>query len=204
MKVFASVVLAILLTAPIYLSAQLGSQAEEKEPGLKCYLPYSVKKDHMVMGCEVSGYHMRYDLAQKIGVFMILLPDDANSIEEAVTYFSIQTFAFDGKSLKELLDADVKDILQRRPGTNVVKNLAHKIPLAAGGNCIGAELAFPKQSSAFPSESFYFCDAGSKNYAVMFSLGARSKEAMDGAYPSFMKWIDVPHRIKDATILEER
>jgi hypothetical protein len=203
MRPFASVVLASLLIASVCFSADISSENGKKGADLKCYLPYSVKKDHMVAGCEVSGYHVRYDLAQENGAFMILLPNSAHSLKEASTYFSIQTFPFDGRSLKQILDVDVREILDNNPGTKIVKNLAHKQPSATGGGTyVGTELAYPAQSAAFPSESFYMCDTGSNTYAIMLSLGGRNRKVMLEAYPTFMKWVDVPQMVKDADILD--
>jgi hypothetical protein len=108
------------------------------------------------------------------------------------------------RSLKELFDDDIADIIQRRPGTRVVKSLAHQLPLSTAGTCVGAELAYPSELTAFTNECFYLCDTGSKKYSIMLSLGARSKEALDKAYPSFMKWIDVPQSVRDAAIFDEK
>jgi hypothetical protein len=203
MRLFVLVALALLLIASFCFSADLGTDNRKKGSDLKCYLPYSVKKDHMVAGCEVSGYHIRYDLAQEAGAFMILLPNGARSLGEASTYFSIQTFPFDGRSLKQILEVDVKEILDNNPGTKIVKNLAHKQPSSTGGGiCVGTELAYPAQSAAFPSEAFYMCDTGSNTYAIMLSLGGRNRKAMLEAYPTFMKWVDVPQTVKDADIVD--
>jgi hypothetical protein len=202
MKVLVLAVLTFALTASVCIAAELEPQVKKEVPELKCYLPYSVKKDHMVMGCEVAGYNMRYDLAQKSGVFMILLPNGANSIKEASTYFSVQTVSFEGRSLQQLIDADIKGILTEKPGTEVIKNLSHSFPSHYSA-CLGVELAYPAASAAFPNESFYLCDTGSKYYAIVLSLGGRSKNAMDEAYPTFLNWMDIPHMVKDAKITDK-
>ena len=82
----------------------------------------------------------------------------------------------------------------------VLRDLTHTLPVGAGGKCLGAELAYPTESSAFPRETFFICETGSKNYAIMLSLGARTKKAMGDANSTFMKWMNVPQMVKDVSI----
>lgn len=180
--------------------AEPKTSEDAKNGDLTCYMPYSVRHDHMVMGCEIQGYHMRYDLAQQWHIFMVLLPNGVNSIEKAGTYFSIDTFDLNGGSMKQLFEADIKGIQAKRPGTKLVKQLAHKLPLGERGECVGAEIEYSKKLTAFPNEIYFMCDGGSGKYAIMLSLGARTQKQLVEAEPLFLKWMDVPQVIRDMKI----
>ena len=198
MKHLVILVFISLINVSCSLSEESDISAKKTDSGLNCYLPYSVKRDHTVAGCEVPGYHMRYDIAKKGKIFMILLPDGADSVKNSATYFSIDTFSLEGGSLQQLFDADIKAMVNDRPGTKIIKNLTYQLPVKDSGACLGAELAYP--SAEFPHEIFFMCDTGSKNYAIMLSLGARTKKALAEAHPIFLKWLEVPQMVKDVTI----
>ncbi len=191
--------------ASIHIKDSDTNKSEKKasaEP--QCYLPYAASRDHMVTGCEVPGYHMRYDLAKVSGAFMILLPDGANSINNTPNYFSIQTLSLDGGTLQDLFNADVKNTLEDKPGTKVVKRLTYQLPGSSGGSCFGAVMEYHSKLAEFTNETFYICDTGSKKYAILLALGARTKKAMEAANPAFIKWMNVPQIVRDMKIEIEK
>ncbi len=190
----------IMISSLLYLGEGAGQKS--KNPELNCYMPYSVKRDHMVVGCEIPGYHMRYDLAKQSNIFMVLLPNGFDSLESSPVYFSIDTLSLDGGSLKELFDHDIEGIVADKPGTKIVKNLQHKLNIKTEGDCLGAQLAYPKELAAFPFETFFVCNTGSKKYAIMVSMGARTEKDLMSHQAAFMKWVDIPQMVKDAKIFD--
>lgn len=178
------------------------SGAQEPAPGTTCYMPYATSHDHLILGCEILGYRMRYDLAQRLGIFMVLLPDGANTFGQAQLYFSEDTLPLDGDSPQAILDADFKTVLAKRPGTRLVKKLTHTLPIKDGGKCTGLSVAYPKKVASFPYETYFICDGGSRHYALLLSLSAKSSEAMDAAMPDFLKWMDVPQEVRDFRIYD--
>ncbi len=186
--------------------------AEEGKPSreLTCYMPTSVRNDHMVMGCEIPGYHMRYDLAQAVNIFMVLLPDGKDDIEQVSAYFALDTLPYDeGEPLNKFFDADLKGVLSKRPAVKVVKRLTHTLHSGKNeGACVGAVLLYPRDQgnllqgkrTKFPYEAYFFCEAGSAHYLLYASVEAVSEKALDAAMPAFLKWLDVPQRVADVDI----
>jgi hypothetical protein len=178
----------------------LPKQEPAAKSGMTCYMPYAASRDHLVTGCEVPGYRMQFDLAKQWGMFMVLLPDGM-SIENAPVYFAVDTPATDGQPLQKLFDNDLKGLQASRPGTRIVKRLAHTLPVQGGGKgagqCVGVRVAYPAQNSRFPYETYFICDTGSKRYALMLSLSAMTERDMDAAMPDFLKWMDVPQTVRD-------
>jgi hypothetical protein len=174
----------------------------EPAPGTTCYMPYAASRDHLVLGCEIPGYRMRYDLAQQLDLFMVLLPDGADTFRQARFYFSEDTLPMDGHSPQAILEADFKNVLAKRPGTHLVKKLTHTLPIRDGGKCTGLSLAYPKKVASFPYETYFICDGGSRHYALLLSLSARSSKAMDAAMPDFIRWADVPQEVRDFRIYD--
>ncbi len=166
-------------------------RAGEPQTGPVCYMPYSARHDHLVMGCEIPGYRMHYDIAQTWKMFMILLPENVDALEQSPLYFGADTLDFDGLSLQGLFDADLKGIEENRPGTRAVNKLTHTLPVEGSGNCLGMSLLYPKDKARFPYETYFICAAGSKRYALMLSLSAKSQKDMDAALPAFLKWMDL-------------
>ncbi len=176
-------------------------RAGEPQTGPACYMPYSARRDHLVMGCEVPGYRMHYDIAQAWKMFMILLPENVDALEQSPLYFGADTLDFHDLSLQGLFDADLSGLEKNRPGTRVVKKLSHTLPVKDSGNCLGMSLEYPKDKARFPYETYFICEAGSKHYALMLSLSARSQKDMDAAMPAFLKWMDL-HTVNDFEIKE--
>lgn len=176
-------------------------RAGEPQTGPACYMPYSSRHDHLVMGCEIPGYRMHYDIAQAWKIFMILLPENVNSIDQSPAYFAMNTLDFHGFPLRELFDADLKGVEKSRPGTRVVKKLTHTLPVEGSGNCLGMTLLYPEDKARFPYETYFICEAGSKHYALLLSLSAVSQKDMDAALPAFLKWMDL-QTVRDFEIKE--
>lgn len=194
----------LMIVAPC-LAAEGASAVARAKParsGMSCYMPEAASMDHLVMGCPVPGYHMRYDLAQKLNIFMVLLPDGVKSLDDAPRYFALDTLPFRGASPQALLDADFKGVLAQRPGTRVLKKLTHALPGKRGGQCAGLTLAYPKEQADFPYETYFICNAGSEHYALLLSLNTRSRTEMAAAMPDFMKWMDEPQSVVDARIYD--
>ena len=162
-------------------------------------MPYSANKDHMVIGTEIHGYRMRYDLAQQNGIFMVLLPDGYESMAKTPVYFAIDTLSLDGGSLENLYTHDLQGILKGEPATRIMqRDLGSE--LSRAGTCLGAELMYPEDRRAFPWELVYICKSRSKRYAIMLSLGARAERELRKHYPEFVKWADAPQVVTDQRI----
>ena len=183
----------------------IASAQEKKKPeaGPNIYMPYARSRDHLVVGVEISGYHMRYDIAQEYDFFMALLPDKYNSLDDAPVYFAINTFPFDGYTVKQTLENDLKALKKSSKRLKITKRMdAEQIPKA--GECYGAEVAYPEAERQFPYESFYFCKSRSKKYAIMMTLGAKTKKDLEKHMPSFLVWANAPQIVKDAKIIIEK
>ncbi len=179
----------------------LPKQEAAAESGLTCYMPYAASRDHVVTGCEVPGYRMQFDLAKSWGMFMVLLPDGA-SVGNARVYFALDTPELRGQTVAGLFENDLKGLQASRPGTRILKRLAHTLPLTGGGTgrgkCSGVSVAYSAANSHFPFETYFICDGGSRRYALMLSLSAMSQQEMEAAMPAFLKWMDVPQTVRDA------
>ncbi len=201
---------AVLVCFIVLFSASVLAEEEKSPAKPACYMPTSVRHDHMVMGCEIPGYHMRYDMAQAVHIFMVLLPDGKDDLEQVPAYFALDTLPHDeGMPLDQFFDADLKGVLSKRPALKVVKRLTHTLHSGKNeGACVGAILLYPKgegnllqgKRTKFPYEAYFFCEAGSSHYLLLAAMEAVSKKELDDAMPAFLKWLDVPQRIADADI----
>ncbi len=179
--------------------------AEEKTSGrdqeLKVYMPYSTKNDHMVVGREIHGYRMRYDLAQESGIFMVLLPEGYTELSRTPVYFAIDTLSLDDGSLENLYKHDLQGVKKNEPGVKILrKDLGSELTRA--GTCLGAELRYPEEKRAFPRERFFICKSRSRNYAIMMSLGARTGRDLEKHYRNFIEWADAPQIVTDHKIVK--
>lgn len=189
-----------LIFALLFLgnNTALAKDAEKKGPLV--YMPYAKSKDHMVVGIELPGYHMRYDIAQSANVFMTLLPDGFDDMNTTPVYFSIDTFALGNFTVKETFENDIKTLTKENPGLKVINKFdGKKLPKA--GECYGAEFAYPKERK-FPFEVFYFCKNKSTKYAIMLSIGAKDRKSLNNHLPSFIKWANAPQIVTDYKVVE--
>ncbi len=194
--------LAIAAILLVLTAGALPARGPEQVPGEpRVYMPCSASDDHMVIGAEISGYHMRYDLAKDHGLFMILLPDGYDSLARAPVYFAIDTLSFEGGTLDNLYEEDILAILEDEPGTRALRqDLGPELTRA--GRCLGAELAYPEDRRAFPRERFFICKSpASQKYAILLSLGARDQQEMELHYPSFLSWADIPQMVHDSKVV---
>ncbi len=196
--------MAILSISSLVLMANAVALAEDRKPTrneeLKIYMPYSANKDHMVVGREIPGYQMRYDLAQKSGIFMVLLPEGYNSLRATPAYFSIDTLSLDGGSLKNLYEHDLQGIQKNEPGVKISRR-ALGSELTRAGTCLGAELAYPEDKREFPWERFFICKSRSKKYAILMSMGARTEQDLSEHYREFISWADAPQIVTDHKVV---
>lgn len=192
----------VLALISICMTGGVGSAQENKKPeaGPNIYMPYARSRDHMVVGVEIAGYHMRYDIAQKYDFFMALLPDKYNTLDDAPAYFAINTFSFAGYTVKQTLENDLKGIKEISKKLKVVKRMDGSL-IPKAGECYGAELAYPEDERQFPYEVFYFCKSQSKHYAIMMTLGAKTKKDLKEHMPNFLVWANAPQIVKDAKIV---
>jgi len=137
----------IILILPLVTSLVALGAPKQK---LECYLPYASSKDHIVSGCEIDGYHLRYDIAKDAGIFMAVLPNGFRGLEDTPTFFAINTLSFDGNSLKKLFENDQKGMLTDNPKTKVVKAT---LPKPLHFRLPDADL-FPKLSKAMVNKKF--------------------------------------------------
>ena len=190
-------VLVVSLSALAVLTA--GEVKAPQSEELRIYMPYSANKDHMVIGTEIHGYNMRYDLARQNGIFMVLLPNGYESMAKTPVYFAIDTLSLDGGSLENLYAHDLQGIVKGEPDTRILRrNLGSE--LSRAGTCFGAELMYREDRRAFPWERFFICKSRSKRYAIMLSLGARTERELRKHYPAFVKWADAPQVVTDHRI----
>lgn len=193
----------VLAMVWICMAVGIASGQEKKKPdaGPNIYMPYARSKDHMVVGIEISGYHMRYDIAQEYDFFMALLPDKYKSLDDTPVYFAINTFPFDGYTVKQTLENDLKALKKTSKNLKIKRMDGSLIPKA--GECYGAELAYPENERQFPYETFYFCKSQSKHYAIMMTLGAKTKNDLKKHMGNFLVWANAPQIVKDAKIVEK-
>jgi hypothetical protein len=175
----------------------------EEEPGQQSYMPISATGDHMLIGREIPGYKMRYDLAKQAGYSMVLLPQSSTSFETTAIYFAAATLPRKEGSLKDFVAVDMKAIMDYRIGTKVVRSAQRDLPHGAGA-CEGAQMAYPPETTAFAHELFFLCDAGSEKHALLLSLNAKTPDALSAAEPDFYRWMDVPQRVEDEGFKEDR
>ena len=191
----------LIFTVFLLLSGFNVSQAKDDDKdGPRIYMPYAKAKDHMVVGVELPGYHMRYDIAQSANIFMVLLPDGFDDMAATPVYFSIDTFSLGKSTVKETFENDIKTLTKEEPGLKVV-NRYDGSKLSKAGECYGAEFAHPKESK-FPYEVFYFCKNKSEKYAIMLSVGAKDKKSLSAHLPSFIKWANAPQIVTDYKVVE--
>ncbi len=197
MKLISFLVLALILFPAIVFAKS--KDADKKE--LKVYMPYSKAKDHMVVGIELPGYHMRYDIAKSSNIFMVLLPDGFDDMGKTPIYFSIDTMAFYKFSVKETFENDIEALTKNIKGLKVVKKFNGK-KLKKAGECYGAELAYPEKDRRFSNEIFYICKNKSKTYAILLSIGAKDKKSLKKHLPDFIKWANAPQVVTDYKVVE--
>lgn len=193
----------LVLFCLIAISCPAVSSAAAKDAGNegpRVYMPYARSRDHMVVGVEIPGYHMRYDIAQKANIFMILLPDGFDDMERTPVYFSIDTFALGNHTVKETFANDLAALAKENPGLKILGTFdGSKLPKA--GECYGAEFRY-RDSRPFPCEVFYFCRNSSRKYAIMLSIGARDKKSLQRHLPDFITWANGPQIVTDQKIVE--
>lgn len=194
----------VLMCAALLAAPSAWAKGEKGKADLNCYQSIANSEDHMVLGCEIPGYHMRYDLAKPRKIFMVLLPDGADGFEQAQAYFALDTFPLYGGSVQSLFEADWKGTAKKLPGSKVVKRLKHVLHFkGVDGPCFGQTVVYPKghgnlfqsKRANFRYETYYFCRTGSRDYALFASLEAVSQKALDKATPAFMKWLDQPQMV---------
>jgi hypothetical protein len=180
----------LLLLLPFSVVAQ----EKNKKEGPLMYMPYSKTKDHMVVGIEIHGYHMRYDIAQHSNIFMVLLPDGYKDMRDTPVYFAIDTTPLLNFTVKETFNNDIEALKKMEPGLNVIKTYDGSKTKKAG-ECYGAKLKHPMDGRPFPNEIFYVCKNKSNKYAIIISLGARNKEKLAEHYNNFIKWVNAPQMV---------
>jgi len=195
-----AVVAMLIASLPAQTALPAGKAKVPDEKELRIYMPYSDNKDHMVIGREIRGYHMRYDLAQQSGIFMVLLPVGYESLARTPVYFAIDTLSLDGGSLENLYNNDLQGIVKGEPGTRIVRRDLGS-DLSQAGTCLGAELRYPEERRAFPWERFFICKSRSKRYAIMMSLGARTEKDLTKHYRAFVTWADAPQVVSDQRVV---
>ncbi len=182
--------------------AAFGTPDKKPEAGPNVYMPYARSMDHMVIGVEIAGYHMRYDIAQEYDFFMVLLPNRYDDLDDAPVYFAINTFPFDGYTVKQTLENDLKALKKTSRNLKITRRMDGSL-IPKAGKCYGAELAYPENERQFPYEAFYFCKSRSKRYAIMMSLGAKTKNDLKKHMGNFLVWANAPQIVKDAKIVEQ-
>lgn len=192
----------LALTVIVIFSTLTFAQEENKtNEGPKVYMPYAKSKDHMVVGVEFPGYHMRYDLAQAANIFMVLLPDGFDDMQKTPVYFCIDTLSLSGYTAEETFEHDLKSLDEDNKGLKIVKRSDGQ-KLSKVGNCYGAEVVYPGKDRPFPFEVFYICKSRSDKYAILLSLGARDKNSLKEHLPNFLKWANAPQIVTDHKIIE--
>ncbi len=197
MKSSSFLVLAFILFPAIIFAQDKDANKE----GPRIYMPYSKAKDHMVVGVELPGYHMRYDIAQSSNIFMVLLPDGFDDMKKTPVYFSIDTLALYEFSVKETFENDIETLTKNINGLKVINKFDGK-NISNAGECYGAELAYPEKKSLFPNEIFYICKNKSNQYAILLSIGAKDKKSLKNHLPNFIKWANAPQVVTDYKVIE--
>jgi hypothetical protein len=174
---------------------------DARKEGPRVYMPYSKAKDHMVVGVELPGYHMRYDIAQSSNIFMVLLPDGFDDMRKTPVYFAIDTLPLYELSVRELFESEIEALTGNISGLRVVKTFDGK-DLSKAGQCHGAELAYPEKDRPFPSEIFYICQNKSNKYAIVLSLGAKDKKSLKKHRADFIRWANAPQVVTDYKVVE--
>lgn len=190
----------IFVSVLLFLGGNVAHAKDGAKDGPRIYMPYAKSKDHMVVGVELPGYHMRYDIAQAANIFMVLLPDGFDDMDTTPVYFSIDTFALGNFTVKETFENDIKTLTKEDPGLKVVKKLDGK-NLSKAGECYGAEFAHPEENT-FPYEVFYFCKNKSEKYVILLSIGAKDKKSLSAHLPNFIKWANAPQIVTDYKVDE--
>jgi hypothetical protein len=197
MKSISFVVFALILFPAIIFAQNKDANKE----GPRIYMPYSKAKDHMVVGIELPGYHMRYDIAQSSNIFMVLLPDGFDDMVKTPVYFSIDTLALYEFSVKETFENDIEALTKNINSLRVVNKFDGK-NLQNAGECYGAEVAYPGKDRLFPNEIFYICKNKSNKYAILLSIGAKDRKSLENHLPNFIKWANAPQVVTDYKVIE--
>jgi hypothetical protein len=197
MKSISFVVFAFILFPAIIIAQDKDANKE----GPRIYMPYSKARDHMVVGVELPGYHMRYDIAQSSNIFMVLLPNGFDDMRKTPIYFAIDTLALYEFSVKETFENDIETLTKKINGLRVVKKFDGKT-LSKAGECYGAELAYSKKDRLFPKEIFYICQNKSNKYAIVLSIGAKDRKSLENHLADFIKWANAPQVVTDYKVVE--
>lgn len=192
---FINVFFTLIVTFFLFTPNQAISKKENK-----CYMPYSANKDHIVTGCDIDGFHMRYDIAKQAGIFMVILPDGYDQLPDSPVFFTADTLSLENKTLKNLFDADLKNILEKKSNIQLITKKLKPKPKKMG-NCLGGELILT--GSPFPYERYFICKNDSKKYAIQIQIQAKTKDDLLKYFPFFLKWADVPQFVKDFTVVEK-
>jgi len=168
--------------------------------GPNIYMPYAKSRDHFVVGVEIEGYHMRYDLAKKSNIFMVLLPDGFSSLEDTPIYFAINTFRFKGQTVNDAFKEDLASLKESAKNLHVVKEMAGDL-IPKAGECHGAELAYPEDERQFPYEIYYVCKSRSKEYVIALSMGAKKQKDLNQHLSNFLFWANAPQIVKDGKVV---
>jgi hypothetical protein len=191
----------VLLALVLFPSIAFAKNKDAAKNELKVYMPYSKARDHMVVGVELPGYHMRYDIAKSSNIFMVLLPDGYDEMGKTPIYFSIDTLALHEFTVKETFDNDIEALSNNTAGLKVVKKFSGK-RLDKAGECYGAELTYPAKDRRFSNEVFYICKNKSKTHAILLSIGAKDKKSLKKHLPNFIKWANAPQIVTDYKVIE--
>lgn len=190
----------VFVLAMLFSAINVAQAKDADKEGPRVYMPYAKSKDHMVVGVELPGYHMRYDIAQSSNIFMVLLPDGFDDMDATPVYFSIDTFALGNFTVKETFENDIKTLTKENTGLKIINKFDGK-KLSKAGECYGAEFAYPKERK-FPHEVFYFCKNKSNKYAILLSIGAKDKKSLSNHLPNFIKWANAPQIVTDYKVIE--
>jgi hypothetical protein len=187
-----SLAMCVLVLFPSVVSA---ADKDAKKEGPRVYMPYSKAKDHMVVGVELPGYHMRYDIAQSSNIFMVLLPDGFDDVRKTTVYFAIDTLPLYELSVKELFEKDIEALTGNIGDLRVLRKF-DGTDLSKAGECHGAELAYPEKDRPFPSKN------KSDEYAIVLSIGARDEKNLKKHRANFIRWANAPQVVTDYKVVE--
>jgi hypothetical protein len=182
-RVIVLAVLSLLLTVGVTFGRQ-----KKPEAGPNIYMPYARSMDHLVVGVEIAGYHMRYDIAQEYDFFMALLPDHYDSLDDAPIYFAINTFPFDGFTVKQTFENDLKALRKTSRGLRITKRMDGSDPKS--GECYGAELAYPETEGSSRTRRFIFAKVR-VHYAIMMTIDQNEKD-LKKQFFQFIVWANAP------------